>query len=105
MFATGSYRKKMEEQEQWAREEEEWTMRRKKEEDVKLRERRGQDGEDGGASCLGVVMRNLLLERGLVAITIAVVTAAARAAARMRSLRIANRAAERDERDLDNAQG
>jgi hypothetical protein len=38
MVFTSSYRKKMEEWEQWAREEEE-RMRREEEEDAKLRER------------------------------------------------------------------
>jgi hypothetical protein len=43
MFITGSCRKKMEEQERWAREEEEWTRRHEEEEeDTKSRERRGR---------------------------------------------------------------
>jgi hypothetical protein len=100
MFITSSYRKKMEELEQWAREEEEQT-RRKEEEDVKLRER-------GGRMAVGIMLnvagRNLLMERGMAAIMIAVAaTATTRAAALKRSTWICQRAVERDERDRDDA--
>ena len=40
IFHASSYRKKMEEREQWVRKEKEWT-RCKEDEDAKLRERRG----------------------------------------------------------------
>jgi hypothetical protein len=100
MFITSSYRKKMEESEQWAREEEE-RMRRKEEEDAKLRERRGRMAV---GIMLGVPGRNLPTERGVAAIVIAeAATATTRAAALKRSMRIHQRAVERDERDRDNA--
>jgi coiled-coil domain-containing protein 55 len=60
-FVTSSYKRKMEEREKWAKEEEERT-RREEEEDAKLRERRG--GLAAGGLMLGVIGRNLLMERG-----------------------------------------
>jgi hypothetical protein len=96
MFITSSYRKKMEELEQWAREEEEWT-RCEEEEDTKLRERGGRMAV---GIMLGVTGRNLLMERGVAAIVIAAaVTVTMRAAALKRSTRICQRAVERDKRD------
>ncbi len=56
MFPTSSYRKRMEEQERWAREEKERT-RCKEEEDVKSRERRGEMAM--GSPMLGVVGEKL----------------------------------------------
>ncbi len=54
---------------------------------------------------LGIVGRNLLMERGVAAIVIAAaMTATTRAAALKRSTRIHQRAAERDERDRDDAE-
>jgi hypothetical protein len=101
MVITSSYRKKMEEWERWAREEEKRT-RRNEEEDAKLRERRGRMAM---GIMLGVVGRNLLTERGMVAIVIAAAeTATARAAARKRSSQICQRAGERDERDRGDAE-
>jgi hypothetical protein len=101
MFITSSYRKKMEESEQWARKEEERT-RGEEEEDAKLRER-------GGRMVVGIMLsvagRNLLTERGVAAILIAAAaTAMTRAAALKRSTRIRQRAVERDERDQDDAE-
>jgi hypothetical protein len=56
MFAASSYRKKMEEWEQWVREEKE-RRRHEEEEDVKLRERR--EGIAMGSPMLGVVEEEL----------------------------------------------
>ncbi len=56
MFLTSSYRKKIEEREQWAREEKERTTR-EEEEDAKLRKRRG--GMAMGSPMLGVVGEEL----------------------------------------------
>jgi hypothetical protein len=70
----------MEERERWAREEEEWTRRKEWEEDTKIRERRGKDGD--GEPCAWCCWEELVRGEGRRAIA-AVAMASARATARM----------------------
>jgi hypothetical protein len=89
MFVTGFDRKKIEEQEQWARDEEEQTRCKEEEEDAKSRERRGSDGDgESRARCCWEELDCGEEQRAIMILAVAMAMATARMAVQTKSSQI-----------------